>query len=152
MNAESAIEGGITGATTLTILHEIVRALDKDAPRMDELGMQAISKLFEMANIQVPDDDKLFFLSTAGELLSNSLFYSLAGAGAKNNVWLRGILLGLAAGIGAVVLPDKLGLNDQASNRTGKTKFMTVTWYLVGGVVAALVTERLEERRKNNSQ
>ena len=148
MKIESAMEGGITGATTLTILHEIVRKLDKDAPRMDELGKEALGKLFKKLNLDVPDNDKLQVLSTSVELISNGLFYSLAGAAGKNNVYLRGILLGLTAGIAAVALPGKLGLDERASNRTDKTKIMTIAWYLIGGVVAAAVTERLEERRR----
>ncbi len=148
MNAESAMEGGITGATTLTILHEIVRKLDRDAPRMDELGKEVLSKLFKKLNLDVPDDDKLHLLATVAELVSNGLFYSLAGAASKNNVFLRGIFLGLTAGIGAVVLPGKLGLDESASNRTNKTQVMTIAWYLIGGVVAAAVTEKLEERRR----
>jgi hypothetical protein len=148
MNAESAIEGGITSATTLTILHEIVRMFDKDAPHMQDLGMQAISKLFDKANVTVPDDDKLYFLSMAGELIGNTLFYSLTGAGGKNNVWLRGALLGLSAGIGSVVLPEKLGLSELPSSRTTKTKLMSISYYLLAGIIAALVTEKLEERRR----
>ncbi len=148
MNAESAMEGGIAGATTLTILHEIVRKLDKDAPRMDELGKEALGKLFKKLNLDVPDNDKLQVLSTGVELISNGLFYSLAGAAGKNNVYLRGIFLGFTAGIAAVALPGKLGLDERASNRTDKTKIMTIAWYMIGGVVAAAVTERLEERRR----
>lgn len=148
MNAKSAMEGGITGATTLTILHEIVRKFNKDAPRMDELGKEVLSNLFKKLNLDVPDDDKLHLLATGAELISNGLFYSLAGAASRNNVFLRGIFLGLTAGIGAVVLPGKLGLDERASNRTDKTKVMTIAWYMIGGIVAAAVTERLEERRR----
>ena len=148
MNAESAIEGGITGATTLTILHEIVRKLDRDAPRMDEVGKEALGKLFKKLKLDVPDDDKLHLLATGTELISNGLFYSLAGAAGKNNVILRGIFLGLTAGIAAVVLPRQLELDETASNRTPKTQVMTVAWYMIGGIVAAAVTERLEERRR----
>lgn len=148
MNAESAIEGGITGATTLTILHEIVRKLDRDAPRMDEVGKEALGKLFKKLKLDVPDDDKLHLLATGTELISNGLFYSLAGAAGKNNVILRGIFLGLTAGIAAVVLPRQLGLNETASNRNTKTQVMTVAWYMIGGIVAAAVTERLEERKR----
>ncbi len=148
MSAETAMEGGITGATTLTILHEIVRKLDRNAPRMDEIGKEVLSNLFKKLKLDVPDDDKLHLLATGAELVSNGLFYSLAGAASKNNVFLRGIFLGLTAGIGAVVLPGKLGLDESASNRTDKTKVMTIAWYLIGGIVAAAVTERLEERKR----
>lgn len=151
MNAESALEGGLTGATTLTILHEIVRFIDNDAPRMDELGKQAIAKIFSKFNLDVPDEDQLYLITSASELISNGLFYSLLGAGAKENALVRGALLGLTAGAGAVFLPGKLGLDNSASDRTLKTKVMTVAWYVIGGIIAAAVTQKLEERKQQSS-
>ena len=148
MSTESALEAGLAGATTLTILHEIVRLIDHDAPRMDELGKQAISRIASKAGMNVPHDDQAYLISTASELISNGLFYSLVGEGGKENVWLKGAALGLTAGIGAVVLPDKVGLNGGASNRTTKTKLLTVGLYLVGGMIAALVSKKLQERNE----
>lgn len=146
MNTESAIEGGVTGAATLTILHEIVRKFVPDAPRMDELGMQALTKIFKQLHLDVPDKDQLYLLSTGAELLSNGLYYAIAGAGSEDNVYIRGALLGATAGIGAVTLPGVLGLDERASNRTTKTKVMTIAWYLVGGIVAAAVSKELQRR------
>lgn len=150
MNVESALEGGITGATTLTILHEIVRKLDPDAPRMDELGMQGIAKVMKKVNLDVPDKDQLYLMSIALDLLSNGLFYTLAGAGNKDNVYLRGAVLGLTAGVGAVTLPSVVGLDNAASDRTPKTKFLTIAYYLIGGIVASAVTKRLQERKQKH--
>jgi hypothetical protein len=147
MKAESAMEGGLTGATTLTILHELVRKFSPDAPRMDEIGKQGLAKIFDKLKLDVPDDDQLYLLATGMELLSNSLYYSIAGAGNKNNVLLKGAILGLIAGIGAVTLPGKLGLDEHASSRTPKTAVMTVAYYLVGGIIASAVAKRIEERR-----
>jgi hypothetical protein len=113
---------------------------------MDELGMQALSKLFKKLHLEVPDKDQLYLLSTGAELLSNGLYYAIAGAGSKDNVYLRGALLGATAGIGAITLPGVMGLDDSASNRTPKTKVMTVAWYLLGGIVASAVTEKLQQR------
>ncbi len=52
---------------------------------------------------------------------------------------LTGVVIGLTAGIGAVALPDKMGLNEQYSNATTKTQFLTVLLYLTGGLVAGTV-------------
>jgi H+/Cl- antiporter ClcA len=84
----------------------------------------------------------------AGDLISNTLYYSLAGLGNKKNLLLRGSLLGALAGIGAVLLPRPLGLNETYSNRTTKTKFMTVGLYLFGGIVAAEVIHLLKRDQK----
>ena len=152
MNTESAMEGGATAAATLTILHEVVRRFNPDAPRMDELGMQALTKIFKKLHMEVPDQDQLYLLASASEMATNSLYYALAGAGSKNNVWLRGALLGALAGIGAVVLPGPLGLDGSASSRTPKTKLMTIAWYLVGGIVAAAVTQELDRRQRKRER
>ncbi len=150
MKTESALEAGLAGATALTILHEFVRLIDKDAPRMDELGMEAISKLASKIGIDVPKKDQLYFITTASELISNGLFYSMIGSGDKENTVLRGAALGLTAGIGAIALPGKMGLDERASTRTNKTKIMTVALYLVGGIVASLVSNKLQERNRKN--
>ncbi len=60
MKKLSAIEGGATGALSLTLIHEIVRRLDPKAPRMDLLGMNAISKLLKSLGQDTPEKHKLF--------------------------------------------------------------------------------------------
>jgi hypothetical protein len=144
MKLFSSIGGGFAGATVLTLLHETIRRIDADAPRMDLLGMQAISKSLKAAKIEVPDEDNLFKITMAGDVISNSLYYSLTGIGDKNNAILRGSLLGLAAGLGAVYLPKPLGLNERPSNRTVETKLLTVGLYLAGGLVAGAASHLLE--------
>jgi hypothetical protein len=136
---------GLAGAGAVTLIHETMRRLDPDAPRMDVLGMRAISKILRSAGTEPPAEDKLFGLTLAGDILSNSLYYSLTGSG--KNAWLRGTLLGLAAGVGGVVLPGPLGLGTAPSNRTTKTKVMTVTWYLLGGLAAAAVAKATKPKR-----
>ena len=146
MKAIAALTGGIAGACALTLLHETVRRSDPDAPRIDLLGMDALSKMMKAGDIEPPDNTTLFTLTMAGDLLSNSLYYSLAGFGSDKQVWLRGILLGLGAGLGAVYLPAPLGLKEAPSNRTVRTKAMTVAWYLAGGLVASAVMSSLKKR------
>lgn len=152
MNTESAIEGGVAGAATLTILHEVVRKFVPDAPRMDELGIQALTKIFKMLHLEVPEHDQLYLLSTTSELATNGLYYAIAGAGSEDNVYVRGALLGGLAGVGAVALPGVLGLDESASSRTMKTKVMTVAWYLIGGIVASAVTKELERRHRKRER
>lgn len=146
MKLTSAIGGGIAGAVTLTVLHETVRRLYADAPRMDLLGMEGVAKTLESAHAKVPGENKLFILTMAGDILSNSMYYSLAGVGNKQQSILRGALLGLAAGIGAVYLPAPLGLDTAPSSRTLQTKLMTVALYSTGGLVAGLAGKLLENK------
>jgi hypothetical protein len=111
-----------------------------DAPRMDLLGMRAISKSMRKLDQEPPSGKRLFRLAILGDLVSNSLYYSLVGLGeGGRNAWLRGSLLGLAAGTGAVILPSSLGLGAAPSRRTPSTQLLTVLLYLSGGLAAAAV-------------
>lgn len=105
---------------------------------MDILGMRSISKIMKGIGEEPPqDEEELHNWSLAGDVVSNSLYYSLAGTG--KDAWWRGAILGAAAGAGAVLLPGPLGLGEEPSNRTSKTQAMTVGYYLLGGMVAAAV-------------
>ena len=140
-----SLAAGFAGAIALNILHETARRLrPEDAPRMDVLGERGLRKLLAAADAPQPDDDTAFALTMAGDVVSNGLYYSLVGGGP--NAVARGLGLGLAAGIGGVVLPGPLGLGEAPSNRTPQTKLMTVVWYTVGGLVAGVVAQALRPR------
>src|SRR3990170_3333107 len=121
MKLLSAIGGGIAGACALTMIHQILKSIDPDAPRMDLLGMEAISIGLKKADYDIPSRENLYRTTMAGDLISNSLYYTLVGAGRKKKALYRGAALGLAAGIGGVLLPKPLGLHSEFSSRTPKT-------------------------------
>lgn len=126
---------GLGGAVVLTLVHQTAKELTPDAPRMDVLGMRGLRKLLAAADAPQPDAKTAYNATMAGDLLANGLYYSLVGTGP--DAWWRGAALGVAAGVGGVVLPGPLGLGDGPSNRTPQTKLMTVAWYTLGGLVAA---------------
>jgi hypothetical protein len=139
-----AFASGVTGAVTLTLVHEAARRCLPNAPRMDVLGMRVIAKGMSQLNEQPPNEKDLFKYSLVGDIISNSLYYSLIGTGRK--AWWRGAALGLAAGLGGVLLPGPLGLGEEPSGRTPQTKVMTVAWYLLGGLAAATLSRTLFEK------
>lgn len=147
MKLSSAAAGGIAGAVALTLIHETVRRLTDDAPRMDLLGMEAIAKTLDSADVKVPEKGKLFKITMAGDILSNSVYYSLAGLGNEHNAILRGTILGLAAGVGAVYLPKSLGLNTAPARRTYQTALMTAALYSTGGLIAGVVSKLIENKK-----
>lgn len=147
MNIKSTI-GGLAGACTLTLLNESVKKLDKDAPRMDLLGMNAVARLMKGNNVLAQTAVKFFPVALAGDLVSNSLYYSMADTGDRKKTLIRGVLLGVGAGLGAVLLPKTLGLNEDATTRTMKTKALTVSWYVIGGLAAGLVINLLNGRKQ----
>ena len=146
MNVKSTI-GGLAGACTLTLLNESVKNLDKDAPLMDLLGMNAVARLMKGNDILAQTAGTLFPVALAGDLVTNSLYFSMADAGNKKDTLIRGTLLGLAAGLGTLVLPKTLGLNEEPTTRTTKTKILTVTWYLIGGLVAATAINLMQKKK-----
>ncbi|AMJ67244.1 hypothetical protein [Hymenobacter sp. PAMC 26628] len=141
-----SLAAGLAGALALTALHETVRRLrPRDAPRMDLLGERALRQLLAQADADQPNDQEAYFLTMAGDVVGNALYFSLVGSG--RHAPRRGLLLGLAAGVGGVVLPGPLGLGTAPSARTPQTQAMTVAWYTVGGVVAGAVARALRRRR-----
>ena len=138
-----ALGSGLAGACALTLVHQVARKLTDKAPRADILGMRAIAKGIRKTGRQSPPDDKLYPMALAGDLVSNSLYYSLVGTDGGAGTWLRGAALGLGAGLGALALPGPMGLGSRPTNRTGATRVMTVAWYLLGGLAAAGVSTLL---------
>lgn len=137
MTATAALGSGFAGASTLTLIHQAAKQALPEAPRADLLGMRAIERTMQKAGQQPPADDRLFGMALCGDLTANSLYYSLVGIGSREGAWLRGALLGLAAGLGAVFLPGPLGLGRDATDRGPANRAMTVAWYLAGGLAAA---------------
>ncbi|GAA4329017.1 hypothetical protein GCM10023149_33390 [Mucilaginibacter gynuensis] len=142
----SNIIGGLAGAIALNIIHQTVKAVDHDAPRVDLVGEEALTKGMESMGLTPPTGNALFLATLTGDVLSNALFYSTIGFGKKTYLLLRGAAVGLSAGIGAVTLPDRMGLSDAPVTRTDKTKLMTVAWYLIGGLVTAFTIKSIRAK------
>ena len=132
---------GVAGALALTAVHETARRTIPRAPRMDVIGRRAIAGPMRAAGLKPPTGQRLQAAALAGEVVSNSLYYSLVGLGGRGrdgrDVWKRGLLLGLAAGLGAALLPPVLGLGRQPGQRGLFTHLLTIAWYTIGGIVAA---------------
>jgi hypothetical protein len=145
-----ALTGGFAGASVLTAVHETIRKTLPFAPRMDLLGMMALSKVLQQFGKIPPNQKKLFYLTMAGDVISNAFYYSISGVGKNKNPIQKGLLLGLGAGVGAVLLPKPMGLNPAYSSRTTQTAIMTIALYTLGGLVAGLVIEALDKKKAKN--
>jgi hypothetical protein len=144
MKMSAALAGGLAGTVTVASIHEALRRMTPDAPRMDILDMELIRKGLQTINKKVPNEKDLQRLAVGGELFCDTAYYGLAGVGSRKGVWLRGALLGLVAGVTAVVLPKPLGLPEESSNKTLATQLMTIGLYLMGGIVAAATTQLVD--------
>ncbi len=137
--------GGITGAVAINLLHQVFQRLGHDAPRVDLVGEEGLSKLIEKAGGTPPTGTKLFTATLAADIVSNGGYYSLIGFARKKHLLIAGVATGLAAGIGALTFTKPMGLSDAPVTHTDKTKLLTVAWYTFGGIVAASVIKALRK-------
>jgi hypothetical protein len=147
MKLMASLVGGLAGAITVTILHELTRKVDPSAPRLDLVGESAAQKLAQKAGYTPPTGNSLYASSLAGSLLTNTLSYSLAGVSGKKPLSI-GTIVGAVMGYGAVKLPKKLGLSNVHTDGSSKRRWLTVALYITGGLVASAVTRRLEKKRQ----
>ena len=140
-----ALSSGAVGALTTTLLHQATRRVTSDAPRADLLGMQALEKALHATNLPVPSGPALYNLTLAGDLVSNSGYFGLVGAGPRDKAVVVGLALGVAAGLGAVYLPPKMGLSPQPTERTPTTAALTVALYTAGGLAAGITYQALPD-------
>jgi hypothetical protein len=144
MKVAAALAGGLAGTVTIASLHEALRRISPNAPRMDLLDMELVRKGLKTLNKKQPTEQGIQRLAVGGELFSDTAYYGLAGIGSKKSVWLRGAVLGLVAGITAAVLPKPLHLHEEPANKTVSTTLMTIGLYLAGGLVAAAMAQLVE--------
>lgn len=139
MSKQQALISGAVGAASLNVIHETARHTIPHAPQIQAIGMRAIAKTMRAAGESPPPRDELYWLTLAGDLISNALYYSFVGTDQPRRIWRRGVMLGAAAGVGAVVLPGPMGLGRQPGTKTPHTQIMTFLWYFIGGLAAAAV-------------
>jgi hypothetical protein len=147
LTTKDAMLSGMAGAAALTAVHQVARRVTDSAPHMDVVGMRAVSpgKAID-ADTGPRDHPSLHNLALAGDLVFNSAYYSMA------TTWTRGAALGILAGIGALVLPQKLGLGDPPKSELLSNQVMTVAWYLIGGLTAAWAAQCLAEKRADQTR
>lgn len=129
------VGSGLAGALAVTAAHEILRTRTSPSPRMDVLGMRALSKLASAVGLSPPKGRRLRRDALVGDLVANTAWFGLVSAGGRPLP--RGLGLGLLAGIGALVLPPILGLGRAPRGRSAWVQGETVALYLAGGLVAA---------------
>ena len=133
---------GLTGAITLTAIHQWLKNNVKDAPRVDMLGVQAIESIFEKLNIDKPSKRTLYNLSLAGDILFNTFYYSSVAKGKKP--LLKGALLGTGVGSSVITLPGTFNLNENLSSRNMTQGLLSFAIYFIGGLAAAGTYKAIE--------
>ena len=155
MKIITALAGGLAGACALTLLHQAIKKADKDAPHVDELGMEALSKGLETVGVEPPRGEKLYNLTLTGDIIANTMYYSLAAIGGRSNIGGRTTFLGLLAGLGAAYLPKHMHLSTIPTERTQRTQYLTIAEYTFGGLVAGVFMKVLSigsEKKKRKME
>lgn len=138
---------GAAGAFTLTAIHQMaLRHLDY-APRMDVVAMRGLDRILPG---YYHHSRRLHRLALVGDLIGNSLYYSVIPASTSAATWIRGVTLGAIAGLGALLLPERIGLGEPPYSQYRPNQIMTVAWYLAGGAAAALAATLIKSISGSN--
>lgn len=121
---------GIGGAVALNMLHGVVKRNFDDVPDFNEVEEEAIDKSLGKMNLQVRDHDRLYNATTTGDILTNAAYYAFTPFKMSS-------VIGALGGLGAIVLPKKLGLDNTPIAGTDKKKMITVGYYVFGALVAS---------------
>jgi hypothetical protein len=143
----AALGSGLAGAAAVTALHQALRPRVAHPPRMDVYGRRAILRASRGMNVEPPKGQRLQHLALAGDIVANTLYYAAVGFARRRNAGKTGAALGGLAGIGAVLLPPVMRLGTKPSRRSGQTVVLTIAYYLLGGLVSALVYKALGRHR-----
>ena len=138
----NALGAGLAGACTVTVFNEAGKRAITRAPRLDVLGMRAVAAVSRAAGAEPPEH--LRATALIGDLAANSLYYSVVAAGGREHAITTGAAAGLAAGVGAALLPGALGLGYGPTERTPETASLAICWYLLAGIAAGATYVCLE--------
>lgn len=139
------ITAGFIGSVALNFLHETLRKNASNVPKINVLGEQALNKVLGELGTPIADENDLHKATLQIDLAANTMYYSLIG-GSSNWIWPKAVFLGLSAGIGALQLPEPMGLNSEPVTQTKQTQILTVGYYLFGALVTALVLKTLSKK------
>jgi hypothetical protein len=142
--ALGAVAAGLAGTAVVTALNEGVRRVLPGAPHAEWLGERGVRAIARRAGVAPPRGRALYWTALAGEVLSNTAYYATPGL-ARRRPFLAAAALGVAAGLGAVFLPERLGLGRSPTRRSRRTATLSFAWYLAGGLAAGLA-HRLARR------
>lgn len=114
-----------------------------DAPRMDLLARRALDRMLHALEIPRPDERSMYVLTLIGDVSSNALYYTALLLRPGAHVLRRALIGGAVAGATALALPPRLGLGDPPREQRASTRVMTVAWYTLGALAAAMTSRLL---------
>ncbi|KAA0126342.1 hypothetical protein FY557_18120 [Chryseobacterium sp. SN22] len=132
------IIAGLGGAIALSLLHEAVRRNFDNVPEINKVGEEALNKALDKADMKITNQDQLYAATLAGDVIGNGMYYATTATSGFN------IASGLAMGLGALALPEKMGLDEKPVAENTRKKVMTVAYYLFGAVVTKFIYDKIK--------
>jgi hypothetical protein len=132
------IIAGLGGAIALSLLHEAVRKNFDNVPEINKVGEEALNKALDKADMKITNHDQLYAATLAGDVIGNGMYYATTATSGFN------IASGLAMGLGALALPEKIGLDEKPVAETTQKKVMTVAYYLFGAIVTKFIYDKIK--------
>ncbi len=159
MKLASAIEGGLAGATTISLLGETLRKIDGRPAGSNGFNGKKLKKRFKKARSKKPLQASKQYIRLAGDLLGSTAFLGLSSLGKRKHAMLRGAILGTAAGLGAVLLNDNQKEGNKANGHEGYPstmqatdailqKAMEVGMFTLGGIIAGRLLKGSGKKKK----
>jgi len=136
------------GSVALNVIHEVARKTCANVPQINNVAEEAIQKSFSSIGAEEPTGKALYSYALVGDLVANTAYFTSVAGKTTKQTWIKGLLAGATAGLGALTLTSPMGLNDAPINRNRKTQILTVLYYLAGGLVSAGVNNYLRSRNK----
>jgi hypothetical protein len=84
MKVSAALAGGLAGTVTVASLHEALRRISPNAPRMDLLDMELVRKGLKSINKKQLSEEGIQRWAVGGELLAIPLIMDWQQLAAKN--------------------------------------------------------------------
>lgn len=144
MNLAKAIEGGVVGASTLTLLQEAIHKFDRNGTPGNLVLKPGILRKIKKYEKKGKPTGKLY-IDLAGQLLAAVSYFGLSGLGKKRNAVLRGGLLGLGAGVVTAFLSNQ---GDESEQMDVKKFAITVSSYAGAGMLAGAAVKKLQSKKK----
>lgn len=146
MNVNNLLSG-LGGAIMLTVLNETLKGVNKDMPRIDLVGEEAVLKVADFFGVDIENSNTLYGTTLVSDIISNTAYYSLIDGEGKE-LWTKAASAGIAAGIAAVKIPQQLGLDDAPVAKSLSTKAFTIGYYMAGALTTALLLKAFEKFEK----
>jgi hypothetical protein len=115
---------------------------------MDLLGRRAIKKSLDATGQDTKPRAELQRWALLGDIASNTIYYASIARGAGRAKWSRALVLGTAAGVGAMALPPFIGLGRAPNSQYTSTRLMTLGLYLTGALASAAAASYMNPPRR----